>query len=282
LIGSVSCRFSGASSERRRLPSIRVAAGGFIRAAPINRVVALLTLAALLAGCGNALRWRDYDYVVQPGDTLYSIAWHFNLDYRDLAHWNRIASPYTIYPGEKLVLNGAHGAYSARTPSRVASSSHKRSSSGAARASPRRSSSTPAHKRKTPHRKSSPSPVSKWQWPASGDVISRFDPDKLNAKGINIHGRLGEAVRAAAGGRVVYSGNGLQGYGELIIIKHNDHYLSAYAHNRRRLVKQGDVVSAGDEIATMGHGNDGKALLHFEIRRDGKPVDPLHYLPSRQ
>ncbi len=246
----------------------------------IRRLTALVLLAALLAGCANALRWRNYDYVVQRGDTLYSIAWHFDLDYRDLAHWNHIASPYTIYPGEKLVLSGAHGSYSARAPSHAASSprvarkpAHRSSSSSARQTAPR----------PTAAPKTSPaSPVSKWQWPASGNVISGFDPDKINAKGINIRGRLGEAVRAAAGGKVVYSGNGLQGYGELIIIKHNDHYLSAYAHNRRRLVKEGDTVGAGDEIAIMGHGNDGEALLHFEIRRNGKPVDPLHYLPPRQ
>jgi lipoprotein NlpD len=120
--------------------------------------------------------------------------------------------------------------------------------------------------------------VARWLWPATGKIVRRFQAGKLNAKGINIGGQLGEAVRATATGRVVYSGSGLRGYGELIIIKHNDHYLSAYAHNRKRLVREGDKVKAGDKIATMGRGNNGKALLHFEIRRDGKPVDPLKYV----
>lgn len=121
-----------------------------------------------------------------------------------------------------------------------------------------------------------------WQWPASGKVIGGFQAGGGgDGAGLNIEGDMGDPVRAAASGTVVYSGNGLIGYGELIIIKHNDTYLSAYGHNSKRLVKEGDRVSAGQEIALMGASGAPRVELHFEIRKDGKPVDPLGYLPSR-
>ncbi|HET6725784.1 MAG TPA: peptidoglycan DD-metalloendopeptidase family protein [Gammaproteobacteria bacterium] len=235
----------------------------------VARTILLALVCLSFAACENALRWRQYDYVVQRDDTLYSIAWHFDLDYRDLAKWNNIPPPYRIYVGEKLVLSRSKAPYSAPATAPASSSGEVASD-----VSPSPSTTVDEH--------DSSHPVSGWQWPAQGQVITRFDADKLDAKGINIAGRFGEPVRAAADGRVVYSGSGLVGYGQLIIIKHNNHYLSAYAHNRKRLVKEGDEVKAGDEIGTMGQGNDGKALLHFEIRYNGKPVDPQHYLPRRQ
>jgi len=118
-----------------------------------------------------------------------------------------------------------------------------------------------------------------WKWPARGRVVSRFNSADPLGKGIKIAGTRGDAIRAAEGGRVVYSGSGLIGYGRLIIVKHNDNYLSAYGHNRKILVKEGDQVTKGQKIAEMGNANDGNPLLHFEIRRDGKPVDPLRLLP---
>jgi len=121
-----------------------------------------------------------------------------------------------------------------------------------------------------------------WQWPASGKVISGFQAGGGgDGAGLNIAGNMGDPVRAAASGTVVYSGNGLIGYGELIIIKHNDTFLSAYGHNSKRLVKEGERVSAGQEIALMGASGAPRVELHFEIRKDGKPVDPLGYLPGR-
>ncbi|WHZ20811.1 MAG: Murein hydrolase activator NlpD [Rhodanobacteraceae bacterium] len=121
-----------------------------------------------------------------------------------------------------------------------------------------------------------------WQWPASGKVVGGFQAGSGgDGAGLDIAGNVGDPVRAAASGTVVYSGNGLIGYGELIIIKHNDTYLSAYGHNSRRLVKEGDRVSAGQEIALMGASGAPRVELHFEIRKDGKPVDPLAYLPQR-
>ncbi len=121
-----------------------------------------------------------------------------------------------------------------------------------------------------------------WQWPASGKILGGFQAGSGgDGAGVDIAGNVGDPVRAAASGTVVYSGNGLIGYGELIIIKHNDTYLSAYGHNSRRLVKEGDRVGAGQEIALMGASGAPRVELHFEIRKDGKPVDPLGYLPSR-
>jgi lipoprotein NlpD len=117
-----------------------------------------------------------------------------------------------------------------------------------------------------------------WQWPAQGDVLKGFSLQMGGNKGIDIAGNLGDPVRAVAPGKVVYSGSGLRGYGNLVIIKHSDNYLSAYAYNKKLLVKEGDVVKAGAEIAKMGQNDAGRVMLHFEIRRNGKPVNPLLYL----
>lgn len=119
-----------------------------------------------------------------------------------------------------------------------------------------------------------------WRWPLNGSVSRNYAPAAGN-KGLDFTGVLGMPVLAAAPGKVVYSGNALKGYGELIIIKHDDTYLSAYAYNRRRLVKEGDVVTGGQPIAELGLGPQNKPLLHFEIRANGKPVNPLDYLPSQ-
>lgn len=237
---------------------------------PLLRTAGIVALCVALANCADALRWRHYDYVVQAGDTLYSIAWRYNLDYRELADWNNIHSPYTIYVGEHLVLSRSMAVrYGAPTHQPAPAAGNSVASAPTATASASDNVAIVDNRAVT------------WQWPAVGTVLSGYDPDKVDAKGINISGSLGEDVHAAAAGRVVYSGSGLIGYGQLIIIKHNDHYLSAYAHNSERFVREGDTVSAGEKIATMGKA-DGKPVLHFEIRYDGKPVDPLDYLPRRK
>ena len=120
-----------------------------------------------------------------------------------------------------------------------------------------------------------------WQWPAEGMLASRFVAGEPTQQGIDIAGQSGQPVRAAADGVVVYSGSGLVGYGELVIVKHNDAWLSAYGHNRARLVNEGQRVKAGQQIAEMGHSGAARDMLHFEIRFNGKPVDPLSYLPKR-
>jgi lipoprotein NlpD len=202
-------------------------------------------------------------YRVQKGDTLYSIAWRFGLDYRRLAQWNRISEPYTIYPGQKLRLR-------AETRSRRSRAAGSRRATGDAA---RTATNPPAD---SSH--SATTSVIDWQWPTRGKLVQLDTP--IAKKGVDISGRRGQSITAAANGRVVYSGSGLLGYGKLIIIKHSDVYLSAYAHNDEIYVKEGDRVSVGQKIATMGLGNHGKPVLHFEIRKDGKPISPLSRLPK--
>jgi len=121
----------------------------------------------------------------------------------------------------------------------------------------------------------------RWQWPTSGQVVSRFVSGDPTRQGLSIVGNPGQAVNAAADGVVVYSGSGLIGYGELVIVKHSDEFLSAYGHNRRRLVAEGDQVKSGQQIAEMGRSGAARDMLHFEIRRNGRPVDPMGFLPAR-
>ena len=201
----------------------------------------------------------------------------YGWDYRALAEANGIDAPYTIYPGQTLSFAG--GPKQATRPSRPAASS----SSAPAR-SPSSSSSAARAEPAPPPPKPKPSthtgPVN-WQWPAAGEVLERFSTASGGRRGITIGDREGSPVRAAADGRVVYRGSGLTGYGNLLIVNHNDRWLSAYAHNSSLLVKEGDRVSAGDKIATMGASGTFRTQLHFEIRKDGQPVDPLTVLPNR-
>lgn len=218
-----------------------------------------------MGGCASMLSWESNTYVVQPGDTLYKIAWRYSLDYRDLAEWNDLGSGNIIYAGQSIRLTPPEGW------SQGEQSSARRSTSSAGRAP---TASAPAKRATSP-------PPSAWRWPADGSVVGRFGQSALGGNGIDIQGRVGQPVLAAAGGEVVYSGSGLIGYGKLIIVKHNQTYLSAYGLNRELRVAEGDRVSAGQTIALMGEGPGRKPVLHFEIRRNGKPVDPLRYLPGR-
>ncbi len=203
---------------------------------------------------------------VQRGDTLYRIAVNNRISPLDLALWNGIAPPYTIYPGQRLRLYPSSG--SMRAP--VASQPSRRPPASAApRPAPPPVVRAPAA-----------SPVA-WRWPADGELIGRYVSGEATRQGIDIAGNSGQAVRAAGDGVIVYSGSGLVGYGELIIVKHNDAWLSAYGHNRARLVNEGQLVKAGQQIAEMGRSGAARDMLHFEIRYNGKPVDPLRYLPPR-
>ncbi|HSH43474.1 MAG TPA: peptidoglycan DD-metalloendopeptidase family protein [Arenicellales bacterium] len=199
--------------------------------------------------------------IVRKGDTLYSIAFGAGLDYRAVARWNGIDPPYVIKPGQTLRLRPPPGyqppvAAARRTPSDAAGS-RPESRAGDA-----------------------PEPaVAGWMWPTRGRIISRFAPDNANP-GIDIAGESGQIVRSAADGRVVYSGDGLRGYGKLIIVKHNETFLSAYAHNRKLLVQEGEQVRRGQPIAEMGSTDTDRVRLHFEIRKRGTAVDPLNYLPE--
>ena len=211
----------------------------------------------------------DYHTVIR-GDTLYSIAWRYSLDYRKVAAWNHISPPYTIYPGQKIHLQEApvdtRGQAKKSLPETPASRQVP-AAGGVKTAAP-------------PGSPVAPGRDIQWRWPTQGKLVKLSSPTLQ--KGLNITGTTGQAILAAAGGDVVYSGSGLLGYGKLIIIKHNEVYLSAYAHNEELLVREGMRVSSGQKIATMGKDSNQRPLLHFEIRREGKPVDPLKHLPEQQ
>lgn len=235
----------------------------------------LFVIAFLLHGCGGsslapvlnrsaAAPGAPSYYHVHTGDTLYSISWAYGYDYHDVARWNGIRWPYEIHPGQTIRLSPPPQHYRSRgSRERAKRSSHRRPP-----ASPARHASTSR-------------PVHGWVWPVRGPLLSSFAPGNPARKGIDIGGDAGEPIRAAAAGEVVYSGDGLIHYGKLLIIKHNSVYFSAYAHNRKLLVKEGERVRAGQIIAQMGSTGSTRIMLHFEIRRDGKPVNPLRYLPKR-
>ena len=297
-----------------------------------KRLITLLLMVAFLAGCAsrghhapvferaeaekrsaaNGMNsqhkkdWRPKVYVVQKGDTLYSIAFNYGFDYHELAELNRIDDPSLISIGQEIRL----------FPGRAASAS----TSAAVETKPVEtllkeqpkvvkfaySEAAMAQIEKVQEQKPHPVMVSKadsvavpkpeaepaadddteepeepaleWSMPAQGKLTGEFS-ESANRKGIDIAGKLGQPVFASAAGKVVYSGNGLRGYGKLIIIKHNKTYLSAYAHNDKLLVKEGQNVTRGQKIAAMGNTDTDKVMLHFEVRRFGKPVDPAKYLP---
>ena len=227
-------------------------------------------------------------YTVKPGDTLFSIAFRYGWDYKELAARNGIPAPYTIRPGQAIRFN------SASTGTTTVVSSPSSSSKTTVIRRPVGAPITPPASgvKPAPTTPATPTPVvttvpaaeravSGWTWPANGVLIGKFASNGSLNKGIDIAGDLGQPVFAASDGAVVYAGSGLRGYGELIIIKHSDTYVSAYGHNRRLLVREGQQVKAGQSIAEMGSTGTDRVKLHFEIRRQGKPVDPLQFLPRR-
>ncbi len=248
-------------------------------------------------------------HVVQRGETLFSIAWRYGVDYRDVARLNNIGKGFLIFPNQVIKLKGKPVV--ASTTSSKTSSTVRKSSSSAAKSasttltkSPQKvksvsrnssaSTSTSSTKTSRSEKKSASNrsvAVSKlsnqkiiWRWPSRGQVITNFSTKSNGSKGIDLRGKKGESVLAAASGRVVYAGSGLRGYGQLVIIKHNDTYLSAYAHNSRLRVNEGQVVKVGQHIADIGSSGSRTETtkLHFEIRRNGKPINPLPLLPKRK
>lgn len=229
-------------------------------------------------------------HVVKQGETLYSIAWRYGRDYRELGNANGISPPFNIRAGQvlRLDLKGEAPRQTAASP-RSPQTAPSRSSSAPATRSPT-SRPTPAAAPRVTSQPDRSVELAKqtqtvsdirWQWPHVGTVIANFSTSGKINKGIDISGNSGDPVKAAAAGNVVYAGGGLLGYGNLIIINHNEHYLSAYAHNRRILVQEGEEVKAGQTIAELGGTGTDSNKLHFEIRRNGNPVDPMPYLPSR-
>ena len=227
-------------------------------------------------------------YTVNRGDTLYSISWRYGLDYREVARWNNVNDRFQIYPGQ--VLNLTSTTSSTVTNNRSAASQTPSTSQPQ---QTRRSTPPPASQQTVTRQQTAPQPpVSSqttvaasgqpaWRWPSNGQIIRRFSAAEGGNKGIDIAGKVGDPVVAAADGRVVYAGSGLLGYGNLVIINHNREFLSAYAHNSRILVSENDMVKAGEKIAEMGQSGTDRVQLHFEIRRNGRPVDPLGHLPKR-
>jgi lipoprotein NlpD len=234
----------------------------------VIRILELILIACLLTSCGTKSQSTQRKvgpgwYTVKNGDTLYSIAWRYGLDYEQLVSWNNISSDYVIQPGQQLKLLGPVSSQSEQN--------NTQSTKQATGTTQKKANASVTHNGK---------PL-QWRWPTDGKVLNTFEINKLGQRGIDIAGKLGQPVYAVADGKVVYSGNGLAGYGNLVIIKHNETYLSAYAYNQQRLVKEGMKVKAGKIISKMGRSSNGSTRLHFEIRKNGKPVDPLKYLPKR-
>jgi len=278
--------------------AVRNQAGTGIRTIrkPLLAVLVLL----LVGGCNSTDLLLDSDYNprvnwghhrVSKGETLYSIAMRYGWDYRRLAAANDIEPPYEIHPGQVIQFDveapgdfRRSGGGSASSPSSGTASSSTGRASGSSgqpadqtRASPQASRSNNA----LPASDEASSEID-WAWPHSGPIIAKYSSDGSDVnKGVDIGGDAGDPVRAAADGSVVYAGNGLLGYGNLIIVNHSETFLSAYAHNRTILVEEGQNVGQGDTIAEMGDSGADRIMLHFEIRRRGDPVNPMQYLPRR-
>ena len=219
----------------------------------LRATISLLSL-LLLVACSAGTRWDHSpdQHIVRTGETLYSIAWRYGKDADALARWNRLGDGSLIHPGQVLRLTAPSGSSSSRQSSASQS---------------------------LPKIPTQPPPA--WAWPTSGRINVEFGGKPGAGTGVLINGKAGQPVFAAASGSVVYAGSGLIGYGQLIIIKHNDTYLSAYGYNESLLVKEGETIKKGQQLATMGEGPERKPRLHFEIRRNGKPVNPRQYLPAR-
>lgn len=218
--------------------------------------------AVLLAACSST-PMHPATYTVKRGDTLYSIAWRHQLDFRDVARWNRIGRDYMIHPGQVLKLQAPGGRPPQSATARAPLPKPPPASATSAATTP------PV------------GPAVQWQWPVRGGTATlTWRPN--GGQGLMIGGQLGQEIRAAGPGRVVYLGTGLLGYGQLVIVKHGETYLSAYGHTQTVVVHEGDTVVSGQRIATMGAAANGAATLYFEIRINGAPVNPLLLLPQQR
>lgn len=217
------------------------------------RLTTCLFLLLLLSACGSSTRHAHgpTEHVVRRGETLFAIANRYGRSVEELARWNRLGDGTLIYPGQVIRLQPPGGSRA----------------------------SAPSAPRTLPSIPNEPAPA--FAWPTDGRVGVEFGGKPGTGTGVLIDGRHGQAVRAAASGSVVYAGSGLIGYGQLIIIKHNDTYLSAYGYNASLLVHEGQAIGKGQQIATMGEGPERKPRLHFEIRRNGNPVNPRQFLPAK-
>lgn len=225
----------------------------------------------LPAGAENA--GKPGFYTVKPGDTLIRIGLDQGHNWRDVARWNGVENPNLIEVGQVLRVVPPDAAGVAARPAPVLDAARQ-----AAR--PEASASAPAASVPAPGPAAANDDVTEWLWPAAGAVVASFDESR-GVKGLAIAGKAGDPILAAADGRVVYAGSGLRGYGNLVIVKHNNTFLTAYAHNQTLLVKEDQAVRRGQKIAEMGSTDADRVKLHFEIRRQGRPVDPARLLPAR-
>lgn len=253
------------------------------RGASLWMMAACVATVALLSGCANQSGSRapvtDLSgssassvaaYTVKAGDTLNKISRATGVPEATITRLNKITNPNLLVVGQVLRLSDGSAAAAAPRPSA--------GPTGAAMSRPAPQASATTSSESSPPARAADAGVINWGWPAKGKVIQGFTPA---TKGIDIAGAAGEAIEAAAGGKVMYAGNGVRGLGNLVIIEHSDGFITAYAHNRTLLVKAGQEVKKGFKIAEMGQSDTTSVRLHFEVRRQGTPVDPLQYLPTR-
>ena len=260
-------------------------------------------------GAGQVATAGPGEYIVRPGDTLFGIGRMHNRNVNDLVMWNNLANPHQITVGQRLRIappaGGSGGGNVQVMPVATAGAAVPAARSGGAPTRQEPRGGTQTYNDQAWNQANQPSPPaqppvavatapatlppttppaqgnvnSKWLWPASGRILANFN--ESTNKGLDIAGNLGDPVVASAAGKVVYAGSGLRGYGKLVIIKHDDEYLTAYGHNRELLVKEGDSVARGQRIAELGNTDASSPRLHFELRKQGRPVDPMGYLPPR-
>lgn len=268
------------------------------------RVVWLIVICAAVIACSSSTgpapvvslnmtiaeeadRFEQDTYTVQIGDTLFAIAWYSGNDYRDIARYNNLADPYTIHPGEVLRLTAPTAPPVVKTAPAPRPKAPTGRTSTISEQSPVDQPADQAYGEREKNvnrqevRRQLPTSVARWVWPAEGEIIGRFSSVESGNKGVDIQNASGTPIVAAALGKVVYTGEALRGYGRLVIIKHTDTFLSAYAHNDRILVEEQQWVEAGEQIGTMGSTGTTAVKLHFEVRYRGKSLDPMRYLPRQ-
>ncbi len=246
--------------------------------------ISLFFISLILSACSYKNYRHNKYHVVKPGETLYSIAKKHNVKLDNLVKANFIKFPYTINRGQRLILSNSRRLNLKPQYSNIKTTKPRYAAKNVATNKPQAMPTA-----KTTYSYNNQEPVKynniinkDWGWPAHGSIVKQFiatGPNKGN--GIDIVGKKGDPVLSTANGKVVYSGNNLRGYGNLVIIKHNQDFLSAYAHNEKILVKEQQEVKRGQQIATMGDSEAKRVLLHFEVRYKGKPIDPLRILAKK-
>ena len=269
-----------AGCNSRSLTSVPVENRGTSASRPSSSLPTVVDAAGVKQFPGFENAGKPGYYTVKPGDTLMRIGLETGQNFRDIVRWNNLENPNLIEVGQVLRIVPP-GSDNSLVVTRPVMSGMAATTTAAAPGRPASAASAPAAPVTTA---SSPQPAVTendiaWIWPAQGRLIAGFD--EVKNKGFDIDGKGGDPIIAAGDGRVVYAGAGLRGYGNLIILKHNNTFLTAYAHNQTLLVKEDQSVKKGQKIAEMGNSDADRVKLHFEIRRQGKPVDPARYLPAR-